>query len=67
LVEEMQKSHQLTKKIDQLENQSLMADTLAQAKERIWVDINHAITKVLPSIKVIFEQEKLIDRCRTTI
>lgn len=44
-----------------------MAQTLAQAKERIWVDINHAITNVWPSIQIIFEQEELIDRCQKTI
>lgn len=41
---ELQKSHRLTQRIEQLENEFVMAQTLAQAKECIWVDINEAIT-----------------------
>jgi len=54
-VEEMQKTHKLTGKIEELENESLMAQTLAQAKENIWADISQAITEVWPSIQIIFE------------
>ena len=54
-VEEMQKTHRLTRKIQELEDESLMAQTLAQAKENIWADIIQAITKFCPSIQIIFE------------
>jgi len=53
-VEEMQKSHRLTRRIEELENESLMAQTLAQAKEKIWANISQAITKDWPSIQIIF-------------
>ena len=54
-VEEMQKTHKLTKNIEEFENESLMAQTFAQAKENIWPDISQAITEVWPSIQIIFE------------
>ena len=44
-----------------------MAQTLAQAKESIWVDISQAITEVWPSIQIIFEQEELKNRCQVAI
>ena len=37
-----------TRRIEELENESLMAHTLAQAKENIWVDISQAIIEVWP-------------------
>lgn len=55
-VEEMQKSHRQELRVKQLESKSLMADTLAQDKEDVWLDINHSITEVWPSIQIIFEQ-----------
>ena len=30
-----------------------MAQTVAQAKENIWVEINEAMTEIWPSIKII--------------
>lgn len=53
-LEEMQKTHRLTKKIQELQDESLMAQTLAQAKENIWADISQAITEVWPFIQIIF-------------
>lgn len=38
-----------------------MAQTLAQAKETIWLDINEAMNEIWPSIQIIFEQQELID------
>ena len=37
-----------------------MEDTIAQAKENICVEINEEITKIWPSIEIIFEQDKII-------
>lgn len=37
-MEEMQKSHGLGLKVQKLESELLMADTLAQAKESIWTE-----------------------------
>lgn len=50
-----------------MENESLMAQTLAQAKENIWADISQAIAKVWPSVQIIFEHEELITRCQRAI
>ena len=66
-MEEMQKSHRLGLKVHKLESELLMADTLAQAKEIIWTEISQAMTKVWPSIQIIFEQEELINRCKIVI
>lgn len=43
-----------------MKNDSLIAETLSQAKEKIWVDINASLTKLWPSIEIIFEQEDLL-------
>lgn len=44
-----------------------MAQTLAQAKEKIWAYISQAITEVWPSIHIISEQEELINKCQVAI
>ena len=59
-VVELQKSHRQTQRIEQLENESVMAQTLAQANENIWVKINEAITEIWPSIEIFFQQEELV-------
>lgn len=66
-VEEMQKSQRLGLKVKQLERKTLMAETLAQDKEDIWLDISHSITEVWSSIQIIFEQQELIAKCRAEI
>ena len=43
-MEEMQKFHRLTSKVQKLESEILMAGTLAQAKESIWVEITQETT-----------------------
>jgi len=53
-VEEMKNTHRLNRRIEELQSESLMAQTLAQSKENIWVDIGQSITKVWPSIQIIF-------------
>lgn len=49
-VAEIQKSHMLTERIDTLENESTISQTLSQAKENIWKDINECMTYLWPSI-----------------
>ena len=66
-VAELQKSHRLTHRIEFLESDSVMAQTLAQAKENTRVDINQAITEIWPSIQIISEQEELMRRSKTVI
>lgn len=63
----MQKSHRLNRRIEEFQSQSLMAQTLAQAKESIWEDISQSITEVWPSIQIIFKREELINRCQVVI
>ena len=64
---EMHKSHILGLKTKNLESEYLMEDTLAQAKENIWIDISQSMTEVWTSIQIIFEQQELITRCREKI
>lgn len=45
-VEELHKSHRLTQKIEQLEIKSVKAQTLAQTKDNIWVEINEAMNEI---------------------
>jgi len=53
-VAELQKTHQLNLKIEQLHSESIMGHSIAQAKENIWTKIGEAITKIWPSIQIIF-------------
>ena len=55
-LEEMQKTHKLQLKIQKLESESLMVDTLAHAKESIWTKNSQSMIDVCPSIQIIFEQ-----------
>jgi len=64
---ELQKAHRLTQRIEFLENQSVIGDTITQAKESIWMEINEAITDIWPSIEIIFEQDELVQRAKEVI
>jgi hypothetical protein len=44
-----------------------MENTLSQAKENIWIEINKSMTKIWPSIHIIFEQHELIQKDRGAI
>lgn len=63
----MQNTHRLAKKVEELENELLMSQTLAQSKENIWADISQATIEVWPPIKIISEQEELITKFQTAI
>lgn len=63
-ITELHKSHRINQRIEQLENEYVMAQTLAHDKECIWVEINEAITKIWRSIEIIFEHEDLIHRSK---
>jgi chromosome segregation ATPase len=52
---EMHKSQRLSQQLQQLQKEIVMAKTLAQAKENIWVDINKSMSEIWPSIQIIFE------------
>lgn len=44
-----------------------MVQTIVQAKENIWVEINEDMTEILPSIEIISEQEDLVKRSKEVI
>lgn len=52
---DLQKTHNSTQRIELLENESAMAQIIAQLKENIWIDINEAMTEIFPAIEIIFE------------
>lgn len=66
-LQEMQKTHKLELKIQKLESESLMANTLAHAKEIIWTKTSQSMIEIWPSIQIIFQQQELIIRCRALI
>ena len=64
---EMHKSQRLSQKLQQLEKETAMEKTLAQAKENIWVDIKKSMSKIWPLIQIIFEQHNLVQKARGAI
>lgn len=44
-----------------------MAQTLAKAKENIWIYISEAINEILTSVQINFEDEEMIQRSKTLI
>jgi hypothetical protein len=65
--EEMHKSQRLSQQLQQLQKETVMEKTLAQAKENIWVDINKSMSEIWPSIQIIFEQHELVQKARGEI
>jgi hypothetical protein len=53
--------------LQQLGKEKTMENTLAQDKENIWIDITKSMTKIWPSIQIIFEQHELIQKSRGDI
>lgn len=64
---ELQKSHRLSQRIETFENESVISQTIAQAKESIQLDINESMTNLWPSIEIIFDQEELLERSKRVI
>jgi hypothetical protein len=46
---EMHKSQRLSKQLQQLGKETAMENTLSQAKENIWIDINKSMLEIWPS------------------
>jgi DNA repair ATPase RecN len=61
------KSQRLSQEIQKLQNETIMAKTLSEAKENIWMDINNSMAEIWPFIQMIFEQHALVQTARTTI
>jgi len=64
---EIRKNFKLTKQLEKYEDESLTRQTLSKAKEKIWVDINSTIIDIWRSIKIMFEQEELVIRAKSSI
>jgi len=50
----------LTLQIQTYENEVVIAQTIFQSKENIWLNINESIIELWPSIEIIFEREELL-------
>ena len=48
--EEMHKSQRISQQLQQLGRETTMENTLAQAKENIWIYINKSMLEIWPSI-----------------
>ena len=65
--EKMHKSQRLSQQLQQLGKETAMENTLSQAKENIWIDINKSMLEIWPSIHIIFEQHELVQKARGVI
>lgn len=63
----LHKTNRLTHQFEQLKSESTMAQTLQQAKEILWIEINEAMIETWPSIQIIFQKEELIQRSKEVI
>ena len=66
-VNEMEKSQILLEKLHKVERDTSIGQTLAQAKETIWLNILDSMNEIWPSIQIIFEQKRLIKKATKTI
>jgi hypothetical protein len=56
---EMHNSQGFIQQLQQLHEETIMENTLAKAKENIWMDNNKSMSEILSSIQIIFEQHEL--------
>jgi hypothetical protein len=63
----MHKSERLKQELQQLQRETVMAKTLSEAKENIWMDICQSVTEIWPLIQIMFEQHELVQRARQAI
>jgi len=63
----MHKSQRMKKELQKLQKETLMAKTLLEAKENIWMDIFQSMTEIWPLIQIVFEQHDLVKRARQAI
>jgi hypothetical protein len=57
---EMHKSQRVIQELQNLHKETVMAKTLSEAKENIWMDIIKSMTKIWPLIQIVFEQHELM-------
>jgi hypothetical protein len=60
-------SEKLKQEIQQLQKQTVVGKTLAEAKENIWMDISKSINEIWPMVQIMFEQHELVSRSRQAI
>ena len=63
----MQKSQRLLEKLQKVERDTSIGQTLAKSKENIWMNILDSINEIWPSIQIIFEKKELIEKATETI
>jgi hypothetical protein len=63
----MHRSQRLTQEIQKLKKEIVMAKTLSEAKEEIWMDIIQSMIEIWPLIQILFEQHELVQRARQAI
>jgi hypothetical protein len=63
----MHKSQSLSQQLQHLGKETSMENTLAQDKEKIWIDIDKSMLEIWPSIQIIFEHHELVQKARGTI
>jgi ParB-like chromosome segregation protein Spo0J len=51
---EMHKSQRLTQELQKLQKERVMAKTLSEAKENIWMDISKSMIEIWPLIQIVF-------------
>jgi hypothetical protein len=57
----------LKQELQQLQKETVMARTLSEAKENIWMDICQSMREICPLIQIMFEQLELVYRARQAI
>jgi hypothetical protein len=57
----------MKQEIQQLQKQTVMGKTLAEAKENIWMDISKSINEIWPMVQIMFEQHELVLRRKHAI
>jgi hypothetical protein len=51
---EMHKSQRLKQELQKLKKETVMAKTLSEAKENIWMDICQSMIEIWPLIQIVF-------------
>jgi hypothetical protein len=64
---EKQTSDKLKQELQQLRKQKVVCNTLAEAKENIWMDISKSINEIWSMVQIMFKQKELVQRRRQAI
>jgi hypothetical protein len=50
-------SEKLKQELQQIQKKTVAGKTLAEAKEKIWMDISESIKEIWPMVQIMFEQK----------